>query len=775
MKRPPALIVVPIALAALAAGAAFACGGPDPAPLYVERHGGTAAELAALYRGRLGLVTAGSPERLLYLDWRLLHGLRIGDRAGRMLTAPCCDDLAPRAPPAPLSRTGPDGWSDARALVPGAPGIASYIATERPGPDYTTIPNCFDDAFDTAAATLRDRVAHHGGEAAAIRAWLATQDAVFAACGSAGVALPAAMADAPAWLAADRAYQEAAFALYNFRTAEAASRFAAIARDPHSPWQPMGLYLGVRAFWREALASPNPATFAYARTAIGVLDQAPPGSFGHAQTQRMLRALAFRDRPAALLAELDHELNLAEPSTDIDLSLTDYLHLAARPGAKPAAADWIQTLHAPPGRRVEALGHARERWSATRDPAWLIAALGLVGPGDAAAASLAAEAARIAPDQPAWLTAQYHAIRLTIAAADPEATRARLDAILARQDLSLTERNLFTAARMQVATDLADFARLALRRPYCIEYDGNCAADDFAAYAGTLGRIGGNGPWVGLGADARAAIDLLPLADRIALSRTAALPATLRLDIALTGFARAVQLQDDGAIDLLAADLAASLPQMRQEMRAVAAAPPGPARRFAEYFVMAKLPGLRPNLAGYTRPEGNVPEFQGQWVDWMILPRSRTAPTAPQPSADAYLHDAEWLGDDADTNDLVCLGECGPGAFPARLPPFAAASRDRAAAERAALVTGTTDGHGHPLALPPGTVAVWDEALEYARAHPGDPRAPELLYWLIHVARWGGNHDHLGRRAFQLLHARYPASSWARRSPYYYDDPVYPS
>lgn len=59
--------------------------------------------------------------------------------------------------------------------------------------------------------------------------------------------------------------------------------------------------------------------------------------------------------------------------------------------------------------------------------------------------------------------------------------------------------------------------------------------------------------------------------------------------------------------------------------------------------------------------------------------------------------------------------------------------------------------------------------LAYVRSHPAEPRGAEALYRLIRVARWGGNHDHLGKRAFRLLHDRYPRSVWARRSPYYYD------
>ena len=71
--------------------------------------------------------------------------------------------------------------------------------------------------------------------------------------------------------------------------------------------------------------------------------------------------------------------------------------------------------------------------------------------------------------------------------------------------------------------------------------------------------------------------------------------------------------------------------------------------------------------------------------------------------------------------------------------------------------------------LPPGGVSVWDEMLTYARANAKDPQVPEALYWINRAGRWGGSWNHSGRRAFELLHARYPASSWAKRSPYYYD------
>lgn len=63
-----------------------------------------------------------------------------------------------------------------------------------------------------------------------------------------------------------------------------------------------------------------------------------------------------------------------------------------------------------------------------------------------------------------------------------------------------------------------------------------------------------------------------------------------------------------------------------------------------------------------------------------------------------------------------------------------------------------------------GATSLWEDILDYVRARPNDPRFPEALYRLICVARWGGGHKQLGKRAFLLLHSRYPQSLWTRQS-----------
>jgi len=752
-----------IAFALLLAGAGmsgspvFGSADPGPFPIFIDRSGGTSpAEKARLFGGRLGVLTTTSAEPLLYLDWRLLHGLPVGPAVGTALTTPCCGEPASLGP-----HDGVYGWMEARSIVAEEGDSPGYIPTERSGPDYTTVQNCFRDAFDTAAATLRDRAERYGKSSPAVRAWLRTQDAVFDACGSEGAALPPLMAEAPAWLKADRDYQEAAFALYNGRNDEAATRFAAIARDRSSPWRAKGPYLRVRALQREALAHRDAKAIARARAALQELAAAPAGTYGRGEVRKMLRALAYRDRPDALLAELETELRRPRADADIAFALRDYLKLSEKASARPEFADWVETLQAFEG--APGLDHARERWAATRDPAWLLAALSLVPPGHEAAPALAADALAVRRGEPAWLTAQYHLTRLAIATAEPAATRARLDSILSDPALTLGERNLFAGARAQVAADPGELARFSIRHAFCGGPGEYCVGDDWARNDGNLAPH--EGGWVGLGADARAIIDRLPIETRIALSRSTALPEPLRLDIALTGFARAVQLRDDRAVDDLARDLTALLPQMRRDWQSIAGARPGEAKRFAEYFAMAKIPGLRTDLVAfhYTRPSGAVPEFQGRWADWMIVPRGPGTPPGDYPPAKAY-EEGHWYADEG-VSDLTCLGRCGRSAFPLHLPAFVAAAQGRVGAERAAYRTYEQD-----KAIPAGASSLWDEALAYARAHPNDPRSPELLYWLIRVARWGANHDHLGRRAFQLLHARHAGTAWAKRSPYYYDD-----
>lgn len=782
-RRIAALLGAILALGA--GGAALASGVYATLPWYLDQYGGDPPDRQARYDGRLGIVMARAPDPLLFASWRLLHGQAVGRQAGAKLELPCCSKLYDADAP----RGGPWAWLDARKIVPGAAAI-EMLPTGRDGPNFTVVENCYDGAFDAATATLKARADSYGAASPEVAAWLKAQDAVFDACGNAQAVLPAPMDRPPAWLATDRAYQEAAFSLYQGRHEEAAQRFAVIGRDAASPYRGMSLYLVARSRVRAVLAQKTEEAYAQARSALNALAAAPEGTYGLSDAHGLMRVIDYRMRPNQLLDETARQLDAPILSEDAASAFRDLNTLGGAAEHPPELIGWIRTLKSRNGlapaseddgaddrarANQAALAHARQRWTATRDPVWLIAALSLADPGPDAG-SLVADGAGVAANHPAWLTVQYHSLRLTLPTADPALSRQKLDGLLARTDLSVTDRNLFTAQRAQVAADMGDFVRFALRKRLCVRsaYDqpDPCIREYWFESALPFGRFDQDASrgQVGFGEDARAAIDRMPLAMRLDLARRSELPAKLRLDIGLTNFTRAVQLQNNAALDGSARDLAVLLPQMAAEFKGVAAAKPGPDKRFAAFLILAKVPGLRIDLVDHHRPAGSVPQFTGTWIDW-IVPGAGRPPGGTAPRLAQYQQDGAGVAPDAPDSltDLTCLGECGRGVAPLRLPDFVAAGQAQAAKERAYFFSAEHAYDEDPPPTPAGATAAWDEMLAYARAHPADPRVPEALYWLVRVGRWGGTHDHSGKRAFQLLKTRHPASAWAKKTPYYYD------
>ena len=61
--------------------------------------------------------------------------------------------------------------------------------------------------------------------------------------------------------------------------------------------------------------------------------------------------------------------------------------------------------------------------------------------------------------------------------------------------------------------------------------------------------------------------------------------------------------------------------------------------------------------------------------------------------------------------------------------------------------------------------------LDWAKAHSDDPRVPEALSYFVRSTRYGCVDKSIGsysKRAFDLLHRRYPYSEWTKRTPFWY-------
>jgi hypothetical protein len=62
-------------------------------------------------------------------------------------------------------------------------------------------------------------------------------------------------------------------------------------------------------------------------------------------------------------------------------------------------------------------------------------------------------------------------------------------------------------------------------------------------------------------------------------------------------------------------------------------------------------------------------------------------------------------------------------------------------------------------------------AIDWANAHPDDPRVPEALHLVVRAIRYGctdSSPENYSKPAFTLLHKRYPDSDWTKKTPYWF-------
>ena len=63
------------------------------------------------------------------------------------------------------------------------------------------------------------------------------------------------------------------------------------------------------------------------------------------------------------------------------------------------------------------------------------------------------------------------------------------------------------------------------------------------------------------------------------------------------------------------------------------------------------------------------------------------------------------------------------------------------------------------------------QTLDWAQKHPDDPRLPEALHRAVQASRYRCTDADTGKyskQAFNLLHRKYPKSSWTARTKYWY-------
>jgi hypothetical protein len=517
-------------------------------------------------------------------------------------------------------------------------------------------------------------------------------------------------------LCADRQYQRAAAAFYAGEFAQAADDFREVAANAGSPWRELAPYLAARVLIRQGTVGGSDAALAAAEKALrGILDD-PRQKRWRRSAQGLLDFVRARLYPEERMVELGDALLKPGLGDGIQRAITDYTVLWDRlqngPAAQSALAEWITSFQAGDSR------HAVERWRQGLGTPWLIAALASVSPSDPAAPDLIAGARKIRPGDPAYATAAHQGMLLQIARHKKDQARQWADEALA-QKLPVEAQNAFRAQRLILARDWTEFLRYAPRRPVAAEAD--TTDEGLSGYANMVS------PETCFARDAGEALNRkVPLDLWVDASRGTLLPRRLQAEIAQAGWVRAVLLNDSAQTLVLARRVAELRPELAEEMQSYAAAKSPDAAKFEAIYLMLRTPGLVPVVReGFGRyaKARRLDQFHDNW--WRL---SVTIPEDGTKAPADFLTEAQRARGEHDWETLL-----------------------------AAAGTGSNY-------LCAGTIA-------WALAHPQDPRVPEALHLAVRTTRYGPRDEGTSaysRKAFRLLHSRYPNTRWARETKYWF-------
>lgn len=418
-------------------------------------------------------------------------------------------------------------WEIARAEARGIE-PRKYWQVNRHVGHYNYILNCNDHAFETAVATLRQRVRTFGIQHPGVQNWITAQETVFANC-SDGTALPAPPEPSlPAVLRADREYQIAAADFYAMRYDEARRRFLSITADASSPWREIARLVAVRASLRKARLGDGELADVERELRAILTDDSLQAI--HEPARDLLAFVIFRTNPRQRLVETANVLMTHAPRARRDLG--DYTYLLDRDVAgTDELTDWIRTY-----QKADALPHALERWQTTRGLQWLVAALTHIPPDHPSAGALLRASENVGDDSPAYATISYHRARLLLARGQTAAARTTLDGVLALPSLPHSAINALRELRRPLARSFDDYLRDLPAVP--VGYDGLFAPHESRA------------PMIP--PDAAATINVhLPLDLLVAAARDERVPLSIRKQLIVAGYVRSRLLgRDDLAPEL---------------------------------------------------------------------------------------------------------------------------------------------------------------------------------------------------------------------------------
>lgn len=700
-----------------------------PAFVFAKRPG---APVSAYAAGRLGILMPSFAHSHLVVAWRYLSGKPLSEAEQKAVRAYYVRRLGePRVAEESPNPDAVGEWIAVRDSVAVSNNRPSNYRTEEM---FFSVMNCTDDAFFTAAATLRSRIADFGIKHPGVVAWVEAQNAVFSNCDRRSAPPASAPASLPATFRYDRNYQIAAAAFYAADFDRAHDLFLAISREKASPWRRIARLVAARALIRESVMGNFEG---FVREPMKAADQELRAILAD-EDMRPLRHAAseLEDYVQLHLAPEEQRAKLVQAIVSGHITqhnLTDFVTTFDKfPNASDEMSDWIKTFsvwsrgeHAPL-QDAKAFAHAVARWRSKRTLPWLVASIANATRSDAHVDELLAEAAKIEPSSPAFLMAAYHRARLLLDRGETDRAKRDLDRVLALPDdaLGASARNLFRELRMPLAGSIDEFVNDAARLPAGSDLEG--LADP---------------PYKTLFDDDAAVVfnQALPLAALIEAARTPRLPDSIRAQLIAAAFTRAIVLgRTEVALSLVPEMHAHFDHAIKEPLDRFAAAPPS-RRRIEALDLLLNAPGLSPFVKSF---EGRVN---------LPIPLTELVHSSD--------HENGWCVGGVSHAEIIYPKYVSRRAA-LHVPKFAQSReiRDAFAAEDKDLRIS-------------GSSFMLRGAITWAKEYPDDPRVPEALATAISGTRWACPDkatSKLASSAFDVLHSRYGATTWARQTKHWY-------
>jgi hypothetical protein len=725
------------------------CGPIFPDAVFVEKR---TPPLPDYIHGRLGVLQPTFNRKYLFIAYRYLSGQPLTEEEKSSLTK-----AAPSAEPESIwtgsfsATPAIKEWLDARGRIPGigpSPEIQSSRNEAGKSNEWRWFKNCSDDAFKTAARTLDERAKTYGINHPGIKNWASAQDMVFSNC-SKGEAIPAAAdPQLPKAFQYDRAYQIAAAHFYAEHYNTAASMFEAIATEKDSPWNEMAPYLAARCFIRKATVPRKYGEFDW--NALMEADKKLKGILNDKNRVALHPIAAKLESFVNLrLSPLDHFYFLAEKLSrqshgkGFEQDLIDYQYLLDHilrlsglsyedASRSSEMSDWIYKFESGDA------AYCLKQWKAKKGAAWLIATIIRLNANHPDSAALLDAAQNIPQDSPAYATAQHHRIRLIMESGRMAEARKLLDELLPgfRSKLQNSSLNLFLAQRLELARNFDEFLEFSPRIPQRI--DGS-----FYAYPELKQYAGNETPL--LDADSIPTLNrALPL-KYLSRAATSRLPLPLRKQIIRATWARAVLISDNAVAAKHAVELENVYPELKSDLKVWREAGGPESKKIAAALLMLHLPGMSPYLQSGVPRRGKLAGIDGFRENWWC---GFNAGNLDEPTGNRYNLSRYQEGQEKTPE---------PADFPSFLND-ADKAEFRSEWKKLASVPTAPDYFGRIL-------------IPWARNHPKDDRVPEVLHLIVKATRLGCTDKESGkysREAFQLLHSKYPDTTWAKQTPYWY-------